>query len=457
MAGTNRITWQNVAAPDFRTSGALLENAGQLVNSALGGVTRMLDANTKMDMENLGKQQDYWTKMAGIPIQQMGVEAAQEAVTLPIGDAIQRLNLNAPAGILDVPAIQNLLLARVPKARTEATDTAKYLDTQAGLAEQPEVTRLTQAMLNDPLNGVATISKEMKANPTGLRATTQQALLTKAYELSEQAKRNQLNTRLANANIAKSEYEVSALGKVAKQAELDAREAGATRLLVATLREASGGLADIDEAGKPLPRLPMAQRIADMAKKLGDASNISDSWLSHAGYFDPNDTDTAKGNAYFDNPFYVKVRGADGTVRNVPTYIPDAIAQAMLAEHVSSGSEPEYRMNSETLREATGRLLNAQSPAEVADILQKGGYPQSIIEKATASANVMRLMANREGILAGGKQAVYTNTPLGNALGLGGNQVIGAEDPYLKKQGAKYRKKESRAESQSLMIDAPRK
>lgn len=370
MATEGRITWQNVAAPDFRGAGDLLENAGQMVGSAFNGFLANLDKRAKLEADNANKVQDYWTKMAEIPLKKMGVADAVEAAALDTPDLLARLALPTTPGVVDVSAINKLVLSRLPEARKEAADTYTYNDNLAAQAELPFVTQATEMMVNNPTSAVKGVSGFLsKLGKDAMRPTTQASLLQKAYELENNAITTRQTRRLQESQLENESLQNKVLQRQLKEADSEKAMKLAQNGVGILLAKSGQGYADIDLAtGAEIPRGSATAIFEQIRKEGGESTNIKTTkWSDPATWtgIDPTDSNTLKGLQDLDTVFGITLAQPDGKGPTIPVQIPSKIVRNLINISTTSDDDSNLAKNASDL--VTG--INAVFAAPGGDLV----------------------------------------------------------------------------------------
>ena len=408
---TQRITWQNVAAPEFGAAGLLMGSASQLVGKAFDGFNSLMSDRAKQQADNLTKTQDYWTKMAGIPIQRLGVD---EATALSVLDPMMALSKlgglpTDDKSVFDIPAIAGLLAARVPKAREEASANIDWQNKQAGIAEAPLLTVATETMLKDPARAFTNMSALLNTpEMAGLRPATRSQLLKDAYSTTASAKQAALTNR---------EKQLSIDSAVAAQRDKDqaAKLKHADEFVRATTSSRSNGLLEFDEKGELRAPVNTLSLFNKLQAEQGESSNIGNTPFSWADFFSSTDNNTVAGAAKLDTEVPINYADASGKKQTFLAHIPTRTKMDMVTKHASLGDEEDFEEEAVKLVDGVNAVFSLSSDDPIAE-LKKAGYTPGEIAKITENATAMleeaAFRSNRQAV----KSAALSGSSLESAL-----------------------------------------
>lgn len=408
---TERITWQNVAAPEFGAAGLLMGSASQLVGKAFDGFNSLMSDRAKQQADNLTKTQDYWTKMAGIPIQRLGVD---EATALSVLDPMMALSKlgglpTDDKSVFDIPAIAGLLAARVPKAREEASANIDWQNKQAGIAEAPLLTVATETMLKDPARAFTNMSALLNTpEMAGLRPATRSQLLKDAYSTTASAKQAALTNR---------EKQLSIDSAVAAQRDKDqaAKLKHADEFVRATTSSRSNGLLEFDEKGELRAPVNTLSLFNKLQAEQGESSNIGNTPFSWADFFSSTDNNTVAGAAKLDTEVPINYVDASGKKQTFLAHIPTRTKMDMVTKHASLGDEEDFEEEAVKLVDGVNAVFSLSSDDPIAE-LKKAGYTPGEIAKITENATAMleeaAFRSNRQAV----KSAALSGSSLESAL-----------------------------------------
>ncbi len=440
---TQRITWQNVDAPDFGTAGLLMGSASQLVGKAFDGFNSLMSDRAKQQADNLTKTQDYWTKMAGIPIQRLGVDEATALSVLDPMTALSKLG-GLPTddkSVFDIPAIAGLLAARVPKAREEASANIDWQNKQAGIAEAPLLTVATETMLKDPARAFTNMSALLNTPQMGsLRPATRSQLLKDAYTTAASAKQAALTNKRDQLVIRERELSIDKLFAEMKEKDLAAKLKNASDFVRTSALARSNGLLQFDATGKLVPPRDTATLLTDIRKTQGDNSNIGNAFGSWFTYFDPTDTNTDDAAELLDKGVQVKFRDPSGNIQTFTAHIPEATKVAMLTKHASIGKESGLKDEAGLLYRGLDTYFNPGTSDPVAELM-KAGYDKDMLSKVAENAAAMMEEVNFNRMQEVMKAAVLNNTDVGTTMIRAYQEIDAAHRAAIQAEQEKSKKK----------------
>lgn len=415
---TDRITWQNVAAPDFGAAGLLMGSASQLVGKAFDGFNSLMSDRAKQQADNLTKTQDYWTKMAGIPIQRLGVEEATAMSVLDPMMALSKLG-GLPTddkSIFDIPAIAGLLAARVPKAREEASANIDWQNKQAGIAEAPLLTVATETMLKDPARAFTNMSALLNTpEMAGLRPATRSQLLKDAYSTTASAKQAALSNKQTALGIQEKQLSIDSAVATQRDKDQAAKLKHADEFVRATTSSRSNGLLEFDEKGELLAPVNTLSLFNKLQAEQGESSNIGNTPLSWADFFSSTDNSTVAGAAKLDTEVPINYVDASGKKQIFLAHIPTRTKMDMVTKHASLGDEEDFEEEAVKLVDGVNAVFSLSSDDPIAE-LKKAGYTPGEIAKITENATAMleeaAFRSNRQAV----KSAALSGSSLESAL-----------------------------------------
>ncbi len=440
---TDRITWQNVAAPDFGAAGLLMGSASQLVGKAFDGFNSLMSDRAKQQADNLIKTQDYWTKMAGIPIQRLGVD---DATTMSMLDPMMALSKlgglpTDDKSIFDIPAIAGLLAARVPKAREEASATIDWQNKQAGIAEAPLLTVATETMLKDPARAFTNMSALLNTpEMAGLRPATRSQLLKDAYTTTTSAKQAELTNKKERLSIREKQISIDSAVAAQREKDLAAKLKNASDFVRTSALARSNGLLQFDATGKLVLPRDTSTLLTDIRKSQGENSNIGNTVGSWYTYFDPTDTNTHEAAELLDKGIQIKFRDASGNIQTFTAHIPEATKVNMLIKHASIGKESGLKDDATWLYDGLNTYFNPSTSDPVAELI-KAGYDKDKLSKIAENAAAMMEEVNYSRMQEVMNAAVLNNTDVGTTMIKTYQEIDAARRAAIQAEQEKSKKK----------------